>query len=148
MSVFHVPTNLTQSVMNQIKLNTFFINTFDRKMLEQVIHLVFQGPVKEWWLLVFGVVKTTMRFMQNTNVTSDDLSVFANLIVMSVGNEFRNVAKYKEKMNQIKSIRDCSIDILHQIHQNTEHQKWLNVAQQSVEKELKRTASIEFYYKK
>ena len=97
---------------------------------------------------MFGVVKTTMRFMQNTNVTSDDLSVVANLIVMSVGNEFQNVAKYKEKMNQIKSIRDCSIDILHQIHQNTEHQKWLNVAQQSVEKELKRTASIEFYYKK
>jgi len=108
--------------------------------MDQVIHLVFQGRVKEWWLLVFGVVKTTMRFMQNTNVTSDDLSVVANLIVMSVGNEFQYVVKYKERMNQIESIRDCSIDILHQIHQNPTRQKWFSVAQLSVEKELRSTS--------
>ena len=140
MSVFHVSDNLGRSVMNDIKMNTFFVNTLDRTRMDQVIHLVFQGRVKEWWLLVFGVVKTTMRFMQNTNVTSDDLSVVANLIVMSVGNEFQYVAKYKERMNQIESIRDCSIDILHQIHQNPTRQKWFSVAQLSVEKELRSTS--------
>jgi hypothetical protein len=126
--------------MNDIKMNTFFVNTLDRTRMDQVIHLVFQGRVKEWWFLVFGVVKTTMRFMQNTNVTSEDLSVVANLIVMSVGNEFQHVAKYKERMNQIESIRDCSIDILHQIHQNPTRQKWFSVAQLSVEKELRSTS--------
>jgi len=140
MSVFHVSDNLGRSVMNDIKMNTFFVNTLDRTRMDQVIHLVFQGRVKEWWLLVFGVVKTTMRFMQNTNVTSDDLSVVANLIVMSVGNEFQYVVKYKERMNQIESIRDCSIDILHQIHQNPTRQKWFSVAQLSVEKELRSTS--------
>ena len=47
MSVFHVSDNLGRSVMNDIKMNTFFVNTLDRTRMDQVIHLVFQGRVKE-----------------------------------------------------------------------------------------------------
>ena len=97
MSLFRDTTYAEKNVLNEIKKDTFFVNTINKKIVDKVIHFIFQGRLKEWWMVVFGVIKCAMRFMQNSDITSDDLSIFAQLIIVSVGNEFQNEEKYKEK---------------------------------------------------
>lgn len=140
MSLFRDTTYAEKNVLNEIKKDTFFVNTINKKIVDKVIHFIFQGRLKEWWLVVFGVIKCAMRFMQNSDITSDDLSIFAQLIIVSVGNEFQNEEKYKEKNKMLHSIRDGAVDILHQINHTPNYQKWLRVTQEGVKKEIHRTS--------
>jgi hypothetical protein len=129
MSVFAVSETLEATVKSELKDNVFFMNTMNKKILADIHHMIFKGRVKEWWLIVFGVIKTTMRLMGNVDITSNDLTVVANLVIQMVD-------QGNSRLKPLQTIRDCSVNILQQIQQHTHLSKAFNSIRASVRREM------------
>mgnify|MGYP006115853853 CR=1 FL=1 len=114
---------------SELKDNMFFMNTMNKKVLGDIHNMIFKGRVKQWWFVVFGLVKTTMKLMSNVDITGSDLTVVANLVI-------QRVDKNNSRLKPLETIRDCSVDILQQIHRDIRLSKAFNAIRASVLREI------------
>ena len=129
MSVFAVSKTLEATVESELKDNMFFMNTMNKKVLGDIHNMIFKGRVKQWWFVVFGLVKTTMKLMSNVDITGSDLTVVANLVI-------QRVDKNNSRLKPLETIRDCSVDILQQIHRDIRLSKAFTAIRASVLREI------------
>jgi len=120
---------LENTVRRELEHGTFFDNTLPNGILDDVLRLIFAGRVKERWMIVFGIIKTTMRMMCTTDITSDDVTIVANVIITSV-------VLPSSRMVSLKTTRDNAAGILSEIQNNTTLLKAFNAIRASVQQEL------------
>lgn len=128
--LLHMTTNtLEKTVRRELEDGTFYDNTMPNEIIDEALHLVFAGRVKERWMIVFGIIKTAMRMMCTTDITSDDLTILANVLITSV-------VWPSSRIESLETIRDNAKDLLSEIQNNATLLKLFNVVRESVQQEL------------
>lgn len=120
---------LEKTVRRELEDGTFYDNTMPNEIIDEALHLVFAGRVKERWMIVFGIIKTAMRMMCTTDITSDDLTILANVLITSV-------VWPSSRIESLETIRDNAKDLLSEIQNNATLLKLFNVVRESVQQEL------------
>lgn len=120
---------LENTVRRELENGTFYDNTMPNEIIDEALHLVFAGRVKERWMIVFGIIKTAMRMMCTTDITSDDLTILANVLITSV-------VLPSSRIESLETIRDNAKDLLSEIKNNVTLLKVFNVVRESVQQEL------------
>ena len=120
---------LENTVRRELENGTFYDNTMPNEIIDEALHLVFAGRVKECWMIVFGIIKTAMRMMCTTDITSDDLTILANVLITSV-------VLPSSRIESLETIRDNAKDLLSEIKNNVTLLKVFNVVRESVQQEL------------
>lgn len=127
--VSQMTNTLEKTVRRELEDGTFYDNTMPNEIIDEALHLVFAGRVKERWMIVFGIIKTAMRMMCTTDITSDDLSILANVLITSV-------VLPSSRIESLETIRDNAKDLLSEIKNNVTLLKVFNVVRESVQQEL------------
>ena len=120
---------LEKTVRRELENGTFYDNTMPNEIIDEALHLVFAGRVKERWMIVLGIIKTAMRMMCTTDITSDDLTILANVLITSV-------VLPSSRIESLETIRDNAKDLLSEIQNNATLLKLFNVVRESVQQEL------------
>jgi len=120
---------LENTVRRELENGTFYDNTMPNEIIDEALHLVFAGRVKERWMIVFGIIKTAMRMMCTTDITSDDLTILANVLITSV-------VLPSSRIESLETIRDNAKDLLSEIKNNVTLLKAFNTVRESVQQEL------------
>ena len=120
---------LENTVRRELEHGTFFDNTLPNGLIDDALRLIFVGRVKERWMIVFGIIKTAMRMMCTTDITSDDVTIVANVLITSV-------VLPSSRMESLKTTRDNAADILSEIQNNATLLKAFNAIRASVQQEL------------
>lgn len=120
---------LENTVRRELEHGTFFDNTLPNGLIDDALRLIFAGRVKERWMIVFGIIKTAMRMMCTTDITSDEVTIVANVLITSV-------VLPGSRMESLKTTRDNAADILSEIQNNTTLLKAFNTIRASVQQEL------------
>tara|TARA_B110000008_G_C16663817_1_gene441956 strand:+ start:53 stop:451 length:399 start_codon:yes stop_codon:yes gene_type:complete len=120
---------LEKTVRRELENGTFYDNTMPNEIIDEALHLVFAGRVKERWMIVLGIIKTAMRMMCTTDITSDDLTIVANVLITSV-------VLPCSRMESLETIRDNAKDLLSEIQNNATLSKAFNVIRESVQQEI------------
>jgi len=127
--VSQMANTLENTVRRELENGTFYDNTMPNEIIDEALHLVFAGRVKERWMIVFGIIKTAMRMMCTTDITSDDLTILANVLITSV-------VLPSSRIESLETIRDNAKDLLSEIKNNVTLLKAFNNVRESVQQEL------------